>query len=116
MLKYYVACAGTSGGVLLDESALRGWKALIVSSPKEVVEFFEILQREGASDSMYGARICAALVSVLITKITERAVPYAIGESRALATFHRAKHWIERHYERLRTVEQAARPRHVAVA
>jgi len=116
MLKYYIAFAGTVGGGLLDESPLRGWKAVQVSSPKEVVEFFEILQREGASESMYGARICAALVPVLITKITERAVPYAIGESRALATFHRAKHWIERHYEHLRTVEQAARACHVEVA
>jgi AraC-like DNA-binding protein len=116
MLKYYIVFAGTEGERLLEESPLRGWKAVQVSSPKEVVEFFEILQREGASESMYGARICAALVPVLITKITERAVPYAIGESRALATFHRAKHWIERHYERLRTVEQAARACHVEVA
>jgi len=80
------------------------------------VDLFEILQREGASESVYGARICAALAPVLIMKITERAVPYAVGESRALATFHRAKHWIERHYVHLKTVEQAAQACHVEVA
>ncbi len=116
MLKYYIVFTGIEGERLLEESPLRGWKAVQVSSPKEVVELFEILQREGASESEYGARICAALVPVLITKITDRAVPYAIGESRALATFHRAKHWIEQHYARLRTAEQAARACHVEVA
>ena len=116
MLKYYVVFAGNEGKRLLGQSPLHGWKAVQVSSPKELVELFEILQREGASESEYGARICAALVPVIIMKITERAVPYAVGESRALATFHRAKHWIERHYAHLKTVEQAAEACHVEVA
>src|SRR5258708_13696326 len=49
-------------------------------------------------------------------KITESAVPHSVSESRALATFHRAKHWIERHYLHLKTVEQAARGCHIEVA
>jgi AraC-like DNA-binding protein len=116
MLKYYVVFAGTEAKRLLDESPLHGGRAVQVSSPKEVVELYEILQREGASESVYGARICAALVPVLIMKIAQRAVPYAVEESRALATFHRAKHWIERHYVHLRTVEQAAQACHIEVA
>lgn len=116
MLKYYVVFAGTEAKRLLDESPLHGGRAVQVSSPKEVVELYEILQREGGSESVYGARICAALVPVLIMKIAERAVPYAVEESRALATFHRAKHWIERHYVHLRTVEQAAQACHIEVA
>jgi AraC-like DNA-binding protein len=116
MLKYYIVFAGAEGKRLLDESPLHGWKAIQVSTPKEIVELFEMLQREGASEGAYGARICAALLPVLIMKITERAVPYAVGESRALATFHRAKHWIERHYAQLKTVEQAAQACHVEVA
>jgi AraC-like DNA-binding protein len=116
MLKYYVVFAGTEAKRLLDESPLHGGRAVQVSSPKEVVELYEILQREGASESVYGARICAALVPVLIMKIAQRAVPYAVEESRALATFHRAKHWIERHYVQLRTVEQAAQACHIEVA
>ena len=116
MLKYHVVFAGTEAKRLLDESPLHGGRAVQVSSPKEVVELYEILQREGGSESVYGARICAALVPVLIMKIAERAVPYAVEESRALATFHRAKHWIERHYVHLRTVEQAAQACHIEVA
>lgn len=116
MLKYYVVFAGTEAKRLLDESPLHGGRAVQVSSPKEVVELYEILQREGASESVYGARICAALVPVLIMKIAQRAVPYAVEESRALGTFHRAKHWIERHYVHLRTVEQAAQACHIEVA
>ena len=116
MLKYFVVFAGIEARRLLDESPLHAGRAVQVSSPKEIVELYEILQREGTSESEYGARICAALVPVLIMKITERAVPYAVGESRALATFHRAKHWIERHYVHLRTVEQAAKACHIEVA
>ncbi|HYZ71444.1 MAG TPA: AraC family transcriptional regulator [Chthoniobacterales bacterium] len=116
MLKYFIVFAGEEGKRLLDESPLHGSKAVQVSSPKEIVELFEMLQREGASESEYGARICSALVPVLIMKITERAVPHSIAESRALATFHRVKHWMERHYLHLRTVEQAAQGCHVEVA
>jgi AraC-like DNA-binding protein len=116
MLKYYIVFTGAEGKRLLEESPLHGWKAAQASSPKEIVELFEMLQREGAGEGSYGARICAALLPVLIMKITERTVSYAVSESRALATFHRAKHWIERHYTQLRTIEQAARACHVEVA
>jgi AraC-like DNA-binding protein len=116
MLKYFIVFAGEAGKRLLDESPLHGSKAVQVSSPKEIVELFEILQREGASESEYGARICSALVPVLIMKIMERAVPHSIAESRALATFHRVKHWMERHYLQFRTVEQAAQDCHIEVA
>jgi AraC-like DNA-binding protein len=116
MLKYYLVFAGTESKQLIEESPLHGWKAVQVSSPKEVIELFEILQREGASESGYGAHICAALVPALIMKITECAVPYAMAESRALATYLRVKHWIEHHYLHLKTVEQAAKACHVEVA
>ena len=116
MLKYFVVFAGEAGKRLLDESPLHANKAVQVSSPKEIVELFEILQREGASESEYGARICSAMVPVLIMKIMERAVPDSIAESRALATFHRVKQWMERHYLQFRTVEQAAQSCHIEVA
>jgi AraC-like DNA-binding protein len=115
MLKYYLVFAGIEANRLLDESPLHGGRAVQVSSPKEIIEVYEFLQREGASESQHGARICAALVPVLIMKITQRAAPYVVEESRALATFHRAKHCIERHYVQLRTVEQAARACHIEV-
>ena len=115
MLKYYLVFKGVEGKRLLDESPLHGWLAVQISSPKEVVELLEILQREGAGQGGYGARICAALVPALIMKISERVVPDAIHESRALTTFLRAKRWMERHYLHLKTVEQAAEACHVEV-
>jgi AraC-like DNA-binding protein len=116
MLKYYVAFTGSEAGRLIDDSPLRGSRAVQISSPKEVIEIFEILQREGASESGYSGRICSALVPVLIMKITEHAVPYPMGESRALATFLRVKRWMEQNYVQLKTVEQAAQACHVEVA
>jgi hypothetical protein len=76
MLKYYVDFTGADSRRLLAESPLRGWKAVQISSPEEVAGIFEMLQREGASDSPLRVRFCAALVPLLIMKITERAVPY----------------------------------------
>lgn len=115
MLKYYIDFAGGAAAELLTASALSGWRAVQVSSPTEVVELFEMLQREGLSESSYGARLCAALLPVLIMKITERAVPYSVGEPRALATYQRVKQWIEGHYLSLKTIEQAAFACHVEV-
>ena len=61
MLKYYLVFKGVEGKRLLDESPLHGWLAVQISSPKEVVELLEILQREGAGQGGYGARIRTAL-------------------------------------------------------
>ena len=55
-----------------------------LSSAREVTDIFELLQREGASESRFGPRICAALLPVLIMKIDECAVPYGAVDSRAL--------------------------------
>lgn len=116
MLKYYIDFAGGDAERLLGESALGGWRALQVSSPPEVVEIFELLQREGASQSRYGARLCAELLPVLLTKITERAVAGGASAPRALATYQRAKQWMEKHYIQVKTVEAVAAACHVELA
>jgi AraC-like DNA-binding protein len=116
MLKYYVDFAGADAERLLGESALGGWRAVQVSSPTEVGEIFELLQREGSSQSRYGARLCAELLPVLLTKITERAVVGGASAPRALATYQRAKQWMEKHYLEVKTVEAVAVACHVELA
>lgn len=116
MLKYYVDFAGARGARLLAGSPLGAWRAVQVSTPNEVVDIFEMLQREGASESRYGRRICASLVPVLIMKIAERAVPYARAEPRALGSYQRAKQLIEQRYRSLRTAEDAATACHMDAA
>ncbi|MHA3774657.1 helix-turn-helix domain-containing protein [Verrucomicrobiota bacterium sgz303538] len=116
MLKYYVDFSGTEGERLLAASPLGGWRAVQLSSLEEVVELFELLQREGASESTFGAQICAALIPALLLKITERALPGGIAEPRALATYRRAKKWIEDNCLQARTAEEVAAACHLDTA
>ncbi|MDB6175743.1 MAG: lactose operon transcription activator [Chthoniobacteraceae bacterium] len=108
MLKYYVDFTGTDAKAILEQSPLGAWEAVQVSSPKEVIELLEMIQREGGSESSYGALICALLVPVVILKITERAVPCGTGELRSLATYQRVKQWIESHYKTINSIGQVA--------
>lgn len=116
MLKYYVDFVGSAAERLLAESPLGEWRAVQLSGHQEVIELFELLQREGGSASSHAARICAALLPVLMMKMTERAVPYAAAEPRALETYHRARRHIEQHYLQIRTAEDAASQCHLDVA
>ena len=109
MLKYYVDFSGLEAEQLLADSPLARWQPIQTSPSREVVEIFEMLQREGASSSLFAPRLCAALIPLLITKLTERAVPGGTGgEPRSLATYERVKAWTEQHFESVRTVEQIA--------
>ncbi len=116
MLKYYVDFTGQEAERLLSETPLHEWRAVQVSSPEEIVEIFEFLQREGASESAFGAQLCAALIPALLLKITERALPGGSAEPRALITYQRAKRWIEEHYLTVRTAEEVAAACHVDTA
>jgi AraC-like DNA-binding protein len=108
MLKYYIDFVGAEAERLLAKSPLGRWKAVQLSAPQELTDIFELLQREGASESRFAAKICAAILPVLLMKLTERAVPYGAAEPRALDTFQRAKRTIEQGFLSLRSAEDAA--------
>jgi AraC-like DNA-binding protein len=116
MLKYYVDFTGSEATKLLKQSPLNRWRCVQVSAVREVQELFELLQREGASESPFGAKLCAGLIPVLLTKITERAVTAGTIEPRALATYERVKRWIEEHFMEVRTIGPIAQACHVDVA
>lgn len=116
MLKYYVDFVGAAADNLLARSPLGRWEVVQVSAPHEVVEIFEGLQRNGAGGSPFSADICAALIPLLILKITEKAIPYDAAGMRSLPAYQRAKRYIGQHYLRLKTVEQVAAACHVAPA
>ncbi len=113
MLKYYVDFTGKSAEELLANSALPPGHVVQLSSPQETADIFEWLQREGAGGTREGARICAALLPVLIMTIDKNAVPHSAHALRAMETYQRAKRSIEEHFLRLRSAEDAARACHV---
>ena len=113
MLKYYVTLSGKAAEVLLTKSPPLIGGARQLSSSQEVLELFEMLQRESGNDRRFGPQICAALLPVLIMKIEEHAFPYGTQEPRALETYQRVKGVLEREFLHLRTAEEAARRCHV---
>jgi AraC-like DNA-binding protein len=115
MKKYYIGFVGKGARRLLAQSPMAGWQAVHVSSPNEVEELFEILQREGLRGSPFGKSICTSALPLLMLKIAELAVPYVARESRALATYHRVKNWFEQNYVHTRSVQEAADSCHVEV-
>ncbi|MGD0536294.1 MAG: AraC family transcriptional regulator [Verrucomicrobiota bacterium] len=116
MLKYYVDFVGREGDRLLAEGPLGRWEPVQVSSPNELTELFESLQRNGAAENPLTGRICSTLVALILLKIAERAIDYGAAESRALPTYERARRHLEAHYEQLKTVEEIARACHVNAA
>ena len=109
MLKYYVDFVGRRAKDLLEWSPVRPGKFAQVSTPGDLREIFESLQRNGAGESPYGPALCAALIPVLLLKIAERAVPASGADPRALATYQRARALIDERFLEFKTLDEAAR-------
>src|SRR5205823_14893385 len=110
---YYVDFVGTAAEQLLAKSVLASDRVVQLSSPQEVTDIFEWLQRKGTSETRVEAEICAALLPVLVMTINQHAVPYGALDSRALETYQRVKRIIEGRFLSLRSAEEAARACHV---
>lgn len=113
MLKYYMDFSGKESRSLLKKSALGGWEAVQVSSPAEITDIFELIHRNGALPTGCTAAICVHLLSLLILKITELAVPFGAVETPAYPTYQRIRRHLEDHYLEIQSVKEMAAACHV---
>jgi AraC-like DNA-binding protein len=109
MLKYYVDFVGARAKKLFQENLVRPGEWARVSTPGDIREIFEALQQNGTSESPFGPALCAALIPVLLLKISERAMPSGRMDLRALATYQRARTIIDAHFLEFHTLDEAAR-------
>ncbi len=109
MLKYYVDFVGLRARQLMDRSPVGPGGFAQVSAPGEIRALFDLVQANSIAEPPFAAALCAALIPVLIHKISEQAVAGSDANPRALATFQRAKRYLEEHADSLKTLEQAAR-------
>ena len=109
MLKYYVDFVGRRAKELLERGAVQPGRLAQVSTPGEIREIFEALQRNGAGESPFGPALCAALIPVLLLKISERAVSSSAADPRALDTYQRARALIDERFLEFKTLDEAAR-------
>jgi AraC-like DNA-binding protein len=113
MLKYYIDFVGKGAERLLADSALSKWCVVQLSSPQEIVDIYELLQREGDLEGRFGEEICAALLRMLIMVIDRNAIPYGSGEFRAFETFQRVKRVMQERIQTMQSVEEVASACHI---
>ncbi len=116
MVKYYVNFDGPIAQKLLARGPLGNGKAVQMPDLRQVVELFELLQRNGSGDNPLRHPICASLLESLLLTIESQAIPVADFETRALATYQRARSHLEQNFARLRTLEEAAAETHINVS
>lgn len=114
MLKYYVDFVGQNPGALLKKSPLGNWEPVQVSSPHEIIKLFEQLQGEAREEGPLVHPICNSLLPVLIQKIHQLARPAGTADPRALASYQRARRYIEGHFLQLRTASEIAAACHMS--
>lgn len=116
MLKYFLDFGGREATPLMREHGFEGGAALQVADLHEVVELFELLIRNASSDSKQSLRICSLLVEALICKVAEKSIPTTGVDSRALATFQRARTHIQENFLTLKSISDVAKATHINAA
>jgi AraC-like DNA-binding protein len=113
MLKYYMDFAGREARHLLKPTPLGRWEPVQVSAPNEITDLFESIHRNGTVPTAWTPSVCVHLLSLIVLKISEMAVPAGAVETRAFPTYQRIRRHVEAHYLELRTVEEIASACHV---
>lgn len=113
MRKYYMDFSGRDGVRLLVAAGLASWRALHVSAVHEFVELFESLDREARDEGPLAREMCSAIGRTLLLKIQQRTVSGGSRIPRSFTTYERIRQHVERHHERLLSVEDIARECHL---
>jgi len=113
MLKYYVDFVGVEAAQLLGGTLLGAWTPAQVAAPAEILEIFEGMQRDAFAEGSAGPDLCAAHLRLLLLKIAQRGVSPKTAEPRALASYQRARRFMEGHFASLKTAEDVARGCHM---
>lgn len=109
MRKYYLDLAGTEAKMWLMKLDLLKGRPVTVGRPHELVELWNLIDREARDVAEHSHTICEMLVRVLLQKIQQRIVRARSGESsEAFQTFEMARRLIEERFLEFRTVEEVA--------
>jgi len=109
MRKYYLDLAGTEAAAWLNKLGLLKGRPVTVARTHELVELWNLIDREARDVADHSHAICEMLVRVFLQKIQQRTVSSRDGESsEAFQTFEMARRLIEERFLEFRTVEEVA--------
>lgn len=108
MLKYYVDFAGSQAEKLVRQGPLGRGEAVTLADSHEVLELFELLQRNGSGGRRHAHAVCASLLEVLLYRLAESAVPSGDADMRAMNSFQKIKRHLEEQFLSLRKLSEAA--------
>lgn len=108
MLKYYVDFAGSQAEKLVRQGPLGRGEAVTLADSHEVLELFELLQRNGSGGRRHAHAVCASLVEVLLYRLAESAMPAGDADMRALNSFQKIKRHLEEEFLSVRKLSEVA--------
>jgi len=113
MLKYYVDFTGTLAEKLIQQGPLGQGMAVRLAYAPEVLELFELLQKNGTGERRHAGEVCAALTEALLYRLAESALPAGDADVRALNSFQRLKQHLELNFLAVRKLEEATAVVHI---
>jgi len=113
MLKYYVDFTGPLAEKLIGQGPLGQGRAVSLADSAEVLELFELLQRNGPGERRHAEQICAALTEALLYRLAESALPAGDADTRALNSFQRLKQYLETSFLSTRKLAEATAAVHI---
>ncbi len=106
LIKYFVDFAGFDAGRLLKRSRLQPGTVSRVFPPAEIQPLFDELIRNGLRGTSQSPEICSRLLEGLILKIYDARAPLPGQDTLAFSTYQACRNHIDRHFLRLRSLEQ----------
>ena len=108
MRKFYVDFAGHDAQQELSAAGLLDSRPLHVTRMHELVELFEMLDREARAEGDNESEVCDQLLRLMMIKIRKSCLAEGPALSRSYATYERIREHIEINFLRLPTVEAVA--------
>ena len=108
LVKYFVDFGGTHAQKLLTSCCLAPGRIAQVFPPSTLTALFDELIQSGLHAGRGNADLCTKLLECLALKIAGATAPLESAKTVAFTTYQQCRRHIERHFLRLRTLEQIA--------
>ncbi len=108
LVKYFVHFAGRNAASLLRSCGLGPGRVSQASPPNALQALFDEIIESGLCVGRDQGKLCGRLLECLVLKIGVTRMPVEGAETLAFTTYQQCREHIDRHFRRLRTLDQVA--------